>query len=899
MQVSQPATDAAVFLAFFEKKVLAVDLSICLSVEQNVLSTSLKWDISIKLSSITTDPMSTANVPPKPLVNLYGDSELPPYFEEIVEPKSFRNRLINVLIWTTLLPLILLLFFLQKNFETATDVQNNLQLGVAREAALYVESDISNIRSQLSLALSTYSPETPLSRRSRTFENLLTQNSSIRSLSYTDETGFTTSLRNSQPLETPQHSLATRVFTLNIDQPGTNGILHRTLTASVDISMLAKDFANLLYGQSYSGAIFNADRQLIYAISSNSHYHNAAYDPLTPIELTQLHESKGEPFLLRTEGDRFSSHIKAFVPIGPMGWTLVISQAQQTRDEAMRETAVIWALGFFAALAGTFFLGSFMAVPITRSFDSLVASVENYGKTGHFTRIDKMLAIEGTTELVKLEETFARMAQSVDKGKEELQKANLRLEDEVQARTSDLVARNEELKTLQTLLAPLSSAGHFMPKTSVIFYCIERFRVLLELSSLVFETEISTPAPHNSIDVRLGSTVYGRLLLPQEAILTADKRNSLERLAYALAIVSANAKLVEHLSQEQAALQTVFESMTDGVVIIGKSGLIRYANEYAGKLLNEGDSVLMLMFSDIMTSNWESITGNRITDDLQNKTKTRVRSRIGGNRVLELLPFTVSDMPGLAGERTGWILRDITQEVSLEAVKENIVGVVAHELKTPLTLLQLQVRDLTRTIEHGQMPSINDVRDLSDETIHLGQLVDDLLDVSRIRAGAMKLNVRVVHVASLIDRAEKLAAARYPMKVSRHIDMDAELFCVDPDRLTQVFVNLFNNAARYKKPTQEVALIDVSTRIDGQQIVIDITDQGIGIAPGKAKHIFDQFYQADMTASRSHSGSGLGLTIVRGIIHAHGGTIAVHFSNPEFGTRFTLRLPLSMPPELI
>lgn len=117
MQVLQPATDAAVFLACYEKKVLAVDLSIRLSIEQDVLSTSLKWDISIKLSSITTDPMSTANVPPKPLVNLYGDSELPPYFEEIVEPKSFRNRLINVLIWTTLLPLILLLFFLQKELR--------------------------------------------------------------------------------------------------------------------------------------------------------------------------------------------------------------------------------------------------------------------------------------------------------------------------------------------------------------------------------------------------------------------------------------------------------------------------------------------------------------------------------------------------------------------------------------------------------------------------------------------------------------------------------------------------------------------------------------------------------------------------------------------------------------
>ena len=104
---------------------------------------------------------------PKPLVDLYGDDNPPLYFEDKVEPKSFRNRLISVLIWTSCLPLILLIFFQQKNFATATDMQNNLQLGLAREAVLYIESDVSSIKSQLTLALSTYAPATQVIGRPR------------------------------------------------------------------------------------------------------------------------------------------------------------------------------------------------------------------------------------------------------------------------------------------------------------------------------------------------------------------------------------------------------------------------------------------------------------------------------------------------------------------------------------------------------------------------------------------------------------------------------------------------------------------------------------------------------------------------------------------------------------
>lgn len=841
--------------------------------------------------------MTNSAKPIKPLVNLYGDDDLSYYNEEIVEPKSFRNRLISVLIWTTCIPVILLVFFQQKNFETASEVQNNLQLSLAREAALYIESDISNIRSQLTLALSTYVLEPGVETAKRTFENVLDQNPIIRSLSYTAKDGSTTTFSSPFPAPSGESPLAARELSLNITQNSADGSAHRKLTAQISIALLAREFGNLLYGRNYAGAIFNENFELIYATPPETHRRRAAGEPLTSTECQQLQHSMGAPFLVRTKGDRFSSHIKAFVPIGSLNWTLVISQAQLVRDEAMRDIAIVWALGFFIALTGTLVLAAYLSVPITRSINSLVESVENYGKTGKFTRISKQLSVEGTTELVKLEETFARMVQDVDKSKKALRESNLRLEDEVRARTSDLLARNEELKTLQTLLAPLSSNNPFKPESSTIAYCIERFRLLLDLSWLKFVTTDEARGT-NSIDVRLGNTVYGRLLLPADAVLTVNKQNSLERLAYALAIVTANAKLVERLSQEQAALQTVFESMTDGVVIIGKSGNVRYANEYASKLLNEGDPVLNIPFVALMSSDWESSSGSRIIDDLKQRIKTRVRNN-KKHCVLELFPFTVSDMPGLAGERTGWILRDITQEASLEAVKENIVGVVAHELKTPLTLMQLQVQDIARTIEQKQLPRVEEIRELSAETLHLGQLVDDLLDVSRIRAGTMQLNMRVVHVDSLIDRAEKLAGARYPMKVTRHIDMDAELFCVDPERLTQVFVNLFNNAARYKKPTQSQAIIDVSTRIENKSIVIDVTDKGIGIAPGKAKRIFDQFYQADMSASRTHGGSGLGLTIVRGIIHAHSGTISVHFSSPDFGTRFRLKLPLFTPPELL
>ena len=178
-----------------------------------------------------------------------------------------------------------------------------------------------------------------------------------------------------------------------------------------------------------------------------------------------------------------------------------------------------------------------------------------------------------------------------------------------------------------------------------------------------------------------------------------------------------------------------------------------------------------------------------------------------------------------------------------------------------------------------------------DETLRLGQLIDDILDVSRIEGGAMKLDKRVVQVASLIDRAARLARARYPVNVEREIDPEAEVICADPLRLTQVFINLFVNAARYRKETQAAAECRVVVHPGAKgTVVISVTDQGKGIEQERLAKIFEPFYQADMTTRRVGGGAGLGLTIVKGITEAHHGEVGVQSILGKSST-FTVTIP--------
>jgi CheY-like chemotaxis protein len=176
---------------------------------------------------------------------------------------------------------------------------------------------------------------------------------------------------------------------------------------------------------------------------------------------------------------------------------------------------------------------------------------------------------------------------------------------------------------------------------------------------------------------------------------------------------------------------------------------------------------------------------------------------------------------------------------------------------------------------------------------HLGRLLDDLLDVSRITRGRIDLRWETVSLAEAVGRA--VEAAR-PLVDERRQTLtltlpDAPLHVqADPTRLEQIVVNILNNAAKYTPPEGRI-----SVRVSDEEghAVVRVADTGVGIAPEMLPRIFDLFAQGDQSLAHTSGGLGVGLTLVHRLVELHGGRVAVHSDGPGRGSEFTIRLPLS------
>jgi CheY-like chemotaxis protein len=169
--------------------------------------------------------------------------------------------------------------------------------------------------------------------------------------------------------------------------------------------------------------------------------------------------------------------------------------------------------------------------------------------------------------------------------------------------------------------------------------------------------------------------------------------------------------------------------------------------------------------------------------------------------------------------------------------------------------------------------------------------VDDLLDVSRVTRGKLKIHGEPIDINAAVARA--VEAARPLMDGRRHrldVALSPEPIVVNGDltRLTQVILNLLNNAAKY---TPEEGRVGVSVRAEGNEAVVQVRDNGLGIPPGLLERVFDLFAQGERTLDRAEGGLGIGLTLARRLIGLHGGTINAHSEGPGKGSTFTVRLP--------
>ncbi len=226
-----------------------------------------------------------------------------------------------------------------------------------------------------------------------------------------------------------------------------------------------------------------------------------------------------------------------------------------------------------------------------------------------------------------------------------------------------------------------------------------------------------------------------------------------------------------------------------------------------------------------------------------------------------------------------------------EAMRRQLIGDVSHELRTPLAAIRGSMEGLV----DGVLPAESGTyQQIAAEADRLNRLVDDLQELSRVEAGAYELDLGAVHLRTLVGTVSKRLGSRFKSKgVRLAVEIPPDLLPVlaDEGRVLQVLTNLLGNALQY---TPAGGQVSVRAARSGQEILVSVQDNGVGIAPEHLAQVFDRFYRVDKSRSRaSGGGSGIGLTISRHLVEAHGGRIRVESEGLGKGSTFSFTLPVA------
>ncbi len=241
------------------------------------------------------------------------------------------------------------------------------------------------------------------------------------------------------------------------------------------------------------------------------------------------------------------------------------------------------------------------------------------------------------------------------------------------------------------------------------------------------------------------------------------------------------------------------------------------------------------------------------------------------------------------------VLEDVTELRRLQRIRTEFIDNLSHELRTPLTTIRLLTETVARDLDTASVPPrIRDrIQKIDVETGHLVQMVNELLDLSRIEGGATQLNLDEVDLGRVIRGAfERLRtfADRQQVELVGEIETDGPLPRVrgDEERLGQLLINLLHNAVKFSPSSSQVV---VRARRSLGEIVVSVEDQGVGIPKADLDRVFERFYKVDKARVRGAGGTGLGLSIARHIAEGHGGRIWVE-SEEGKGSVFSFAIPL-------
>ncbi|MBP1710802.1 MAG: multi-sensor signal transduction histidine kinase, partial [Deltaproteobacteria bacterium] len=347
---------------------------------------------------------------------------------------------------------------------------------------------------------------------------------------------------------------------------------------------------------------------------------------------------------------------------------------------------------------------------------------------------------------------------------------------------------------------------------------------------------------------------------------------------------------IQLANEEKSKLMTALTSINEGVLILNREERIEF---------------LSPSLAGILSGQYEDFLGKTLLEsfrnvELQNAFQSFKNTKTGASREIALggvdpfiMNVSLSEVQGLPNEeKTMIVFHDVTRLKKLERIRTDFVANVTHEIRTPLTA----IIGYLETLQDGALDRPQDAKRFIDIILNqarrLNRLVEDLTTISKIELKEVVFHFEDISLSEIADNVISLleaGAAAKTIKIENHIPKDLPAVKADRDRLSQVFVNVLDNAVKF---TPDGGHVSINGFAQAENLVVSITDTGSGIPREEISRLGERFYRVDKTRSRELGGTGLGLSIVKHLMMAHGGKVEIE-SQLGKGSKVSLFFPVS------
>lgn len=345
---------------------------------------------------------------------------------------------------------------------------------------------------------------------------------------------------------------------------------------------------------------------------------------------------------------------------------------------------------------------------------------------------------------------------------------------------------------------------------------------------------------------------------------------------------------IQDVVANKSRFEAIFLSMFEGVMVLDEQGTILLMNQTLRRLFNVDEELLGRRPLEVI----RNIEIQELADKVLHLT-----SGVESKELTILFPeaktIQVHATPVIRNRQVDGavlVFHDISDLRRLEQIRKDFVANVSHELRTPIT----SIKGYAETLLSGALNDKKNAREFLQIIYHdserMAQLVDDLLELSKIESGKANLHIGPVAIEAIVDRVLlgfKKQLQEEGITFKKEIPSDIAKVDADENSIAQVLLNLLDNAIKYNKKGGSVT---ISAAQDDHYVTVHVTDTGIGIPAEDAPRVFERFYRVDKGRSRQLGGTGLGLSIAKHIVSLHGGQISVQ-SELGQGSTFSFTLP--------